>query len=62
VKKNPPCTRFLEGEVNAVSEEHVRDCDDCLENKRILHAMAETYATAVSAPGWADGLLEQRTG
>ncbi len=37
----------------------MRGCDDCLENKRILHAMRETYAMAVSAPGWADELLAQ---
>ena len=53
------CTRFLEGGANALSEEHMRDCDDCRENKRILHAMAETYATPVSAPRWADDLLLQ---
>jgi hypothetical protein len=47
------------GERRRASEEHMRGCGDCLENRRILHAMGETYAAVVSVPGWANGLLAQ---
>jgi hypothetical protein len=53
------CTRVLDEGVNAVPADHLRGCQDCQENRRILQALAAMHASVKSTPGWEKGLMAQ---